>query len=133
MILRPDVFHELIVGDAKSSAPVRVPTDYWPITPQRYPRENDPLQTDIVRCNKIGTPATETRIVSPGEKIGFHIANSTAGYPLTISPEDAMIYHEGPAAFYIAKAPGSVDGWDGKDGEWIKVLFKDRDRSDLRN
>jgi len=122
-----DTFYELIVNDAMSSAPVRVPTDLNPISRlvNLQTGASNPFLTNDVTCNKIGTPASETRVVSPGDQIGFHVAN-TSGYPYTLAPGVAFVYHKGPMAFYVAQPPdrGEVKDWDGKNGSWIKASFQ---------
>ncbi|KAF8153812.1 glycoside hydrolase [Crassisporium funariophilum] len=75
----------------------------------RKPANNSPVESvssSMIRCNTAVTSATETVTVSPGSTIGFKLDNS--------------LYHSGPAAIYIAKAPSSVAGWDGG-GSWVKI------------
>ncbi|KAF9051971.1 glycoside hydrolase [Panaeolus papilionaceus] len=59
-----------------------------------------------LRCYTSGTTAG-TATVSAGQTIGIR-ANQA-------------IYHPGVANVYMAKAPGSVNGWDGSGTVWFKV------------
>ncbi|KAF9007111.1 hypothetical protein BDQ17DRAFT_1389202 [Cyathus striatus] len=34
---------------------------------------------------------------------------------------DNTVYHSGPAAIYLGKAPGSVASWDGSGASWFKI------------
>jgi hypothetical protein len=69
---------------------------------------HDITSTDV-RCNVNPSPATETVTVAPGEKIGFQLSN--------------FMYHQGPVAIYLGKAPGSAAAWDGSGKNWFKVDF----------
>jgi len=62
-----------------------------------------------MRCNSPQTTAAETVNVSPGATIGFKLDNT--------------LYHQGPAAIYISKAPGDAASYDGS-GSWVKVRQK---------
>ncbi|KIM28933.1 glycoside hydrolase family 61 protein, partial [Serendipita vermifera MAFF 305830] len=61
-----------------------------------------------VRCN-LGAAArtTGTLTVAAGSTATFKVASS--------------ISHVGPLLFYMAKAPGSVNGWDGSGNVWFKI------------
>ena len=43
-------------------------------------------------------------------------AGSTIGFKL-----DNTLYHSGPAAMYLGKAPGRAADWDGSGANWFKV------------
>ncbi|KAF9051856.1 fungal cellulose binding domain-containing protein [Panaeolus papilionaceus] len=58
------------------------------------------------RCYTSGTSAT-TASVNAGSTIGFRASQA--------------IYHPGVLNVYMAKAPGSVNGWDGSGQVWFKV------------
>jgi len=47
--------------------------------------------------------------VAAGSKVGFQ---TTGG---------VKVFHVGPAALYLGKAPGSVADWDGSGQTWFKV------------
>jgi len=76
----------------------------------RQPVNNTPVQsvtsTQMI-CNTNTNTASQTVSVTPGTTVGFKLDNT--------------LYHQGPAAIYIAKAPGSAAGWDGAGGSWLKV------------
>ncbi|CAA7263969.1 unnamed protein product [Cyclocybe aegerita] len=76
----------------------------------RQPRNNSPVEnvnSQEMRCNTAFTSAAETVNVSPGSTIGFRLDNT--------------LYHQGPVAIYIARAPGSVASWDGNGASWVKI------------
>ncbi|KAK7046139.1 hypothetical protein VNI00_007142 [Paramarasmius palmivorus] len=61
-----------------------------------------------MRCNVNPTAATETVTVAAGSEIGFLLDNT--------------LYHAGPAAIYLGKAPGdSASSWDGSGANWFKI------------
>ena len=45
--------------------------------------------------------------VPAGSSIGFRLDNT--------------LYHSGPAAIYLGKAPGKAAEWDGSGARWFKV------------
>ncbi|GLB44352.1 putative glycoside hydrolase family 61 protein [Lyophyllum shimeji] len=92
------IWHTLIAGSTTSSAAVREPLNNSPVT--------DVTSNDI-RCNVIPTPATETVTVAAGSTIGFQLDNT--------------IYHQGPAAIYLGKAPSTAASWDGSGANWFKI------------
>jgi hypothetical protein len=74
------------------------------------PLNNSPVQdvtSKDITCNVNPTPATETVQVKAGGKIGFKLDNT--------------IYHQGPAAIYLGKAPTTAAAWDGSGQNWFKV------------
>lgn len=60
-----------------------------------------------MRCNVDPSAARETVSVAAGSTIGFAL--------------DKAIFHEGPAAIYLGKAPGAAANWDGSGANWFKV------------
>lgn len=92
-----DIWHTLIAGNTQSTAAVRQPINNSPVEDVTSPN---------IRCN-INTPATQTVSVAAGSTIGFILDNT--------------LYHSGPAAIYLGKAPGSVASWDGSGANWFKV------------
>ncbi|CAA7267186.1 unnamed protein product [Cyclocybe aegerita] len=58
------------------------------------------------RCYTSSTTA-QTATVTAGSQLGFRLSQA--------------IYHAGVANVYMAKAPGSVNGWDGSGQVWFKV------------
>ncbi|KAF9039278.1 glycosyl hydrolase family 61-domain-containing protein [Panaeolus papilionaceus] len=93
------IFDTLIAGTTTSTKAVRKPAENSPITDINSPN---------LRCNVNTSPATETVSVAAGSKIGFKISNQ-------------KIYHLGPAAMYLGKAPGSAAEWDGGGQSWFKI------------
>ncbi|KAF9468449.1 glycoside hydrolase [Collybia nuda] len=92
------IWTTLIAGDSTSSRAVRKPQNNMPIKPV--------TSTDM-RCNVNPFPASETVTVSAGSTIGFQL--------------DGTVYHPGPAAIYLGKAPGSAASWDGSGANWFKI------------
>ncbi|RDB18102.1 putative endo-beta-1,4-glucanase D [Hypsizygus marmoreus] len=92
------IFNTLIAGGTTSSAAVRQPRDNMPIKP---------VTSASMRCNVNPGKASATVNVAAGSAIGFKL--------------DANIYHAGPAAIYLGKAPGSAASWDGSGANWFKI------------
>ncbi|KAJ2926518.1 hypothetical protein H1R20_g10569, partial [Candolleomyces eurysporus] len=92
------IFKTLLAGSKSSTAAVREPKSVEPM--------HDITSTDV-RCNVDPSPALETVAISPGEKIGFQLSN--------------YMYHQGPVAIYLGKAPGSAAAWDGSGKNWFKI------------
>ncbi|KAF8993242.1 glycoside hydrolase family 61 protein [Cyathus striatus] len=68
----------------------------------RQPQSNSPVHaytSNDIRCNTVS--------VAAGDKIGF-ILNS-------------KMYHQGPVAIYLGKAPKKASSWDGSGGHWFKI------------
>ncbi|KAF9461696.1 glycoside hydrolase family 61 protein [Collybia nuda] len=92
------IWTTLIAGDKTSTRAVRQPQNNSPVIPV--------TSTDM-RCNTNPSSAAETVTVAAGSTIGFNL--------------DASIYHAGPAAIYLGKAPGSAASWDGSGANWFKI------------
>lgn len=92
------IWTTLIAGSTNSTAAVRQPLTNSPVT--------DVTSNDI-RCNVNPTPATQTVSVAAGSTIGFILDNT--------------IYHLGPAAIYLGKAPSTAASWDGSGANWFKI------------
>jgi hypothetical protein len=74
------------------------------------PLSNSPVESvtsNDILCNVSPTPATETVDVAPGATIGFKLDNT--------------LYHLGPAAIYLGKAPSTAATWDGSGQSWFKI------------
>ncbi|KAF9526232.1 hypothetical protein CPB83DRAFT_837589 [Crepidotus variabilis] len=104
------VFGELVVGDSTGEIlyhnAVRQPRSYYPLW-----LFNDDISSNRIRCNDVTQNATETVTVKPGQIVGLAINASESVLP--------SIYHTGPAALYLSKAPGLAQDYVG-DGDWIK-------------
>ncbi|KAH9476534.1 putative endo-beta-1,4-glucanase D [Psilocybe cubensis] len=92
------IWNTLIAGSTTSSAAVRQPINNSPVTS---------VTSNDVRCNVSPGAASQTVSVSAGSTIGFKLDNT--------------LYHQGPAAIYLGKAPGSVASWDGSGANWFKI------------
>ncbi|KAK0451192.1 glycosyl hydrolase family 61-domain-containing protein [Desarmillaria tabescens] len=92
------IWTTLIAGSTTSTGAVRLPQNNSPVT--------DVESTDIT-CNVNPSPATETVSVAAGSTIGFILDNT--------------IYHQGPAAIYLGKAPSTAASWDGSGANWFKI------------
>lgn len=92
------IFNVLIAGDKTSTNAVRRPQNNSPVSP---------LASPDMRCNVSPGQATETVTVNAGDTIGFRT--------------DSNIYHQGPAAIYLGKAPDSAASWDGSGASWFKI------------
>lgn len=93
-----DIWNTLVAGSTTSMAAVRQPLNNSPV--------QDVTSNDIT-CNVSPSPATETVSIAPGSTIGFKLDNT--------------LYHQGPAAIYLGKAPSSAASWDGSGSNWFKV------------
>jgi len=74
------------------------------------PLSNSPVTSVTspdITCNVNPTPATETVQVAAGATIGFKLDNT--------------LYHPGPAAIYLGKAPSTAASWDGSGANWFKI------------
>ncbi|KAF9051864.1 glycoside hydrolase family 61 protein [Panaeolus papilionaceus] len=60
-----------------------------------------------LRCYTSSTASPGTATVAAGQTIGFRASQA--------------LYHAGVVNVYMAKAPGSVSGWDGSGTVWFKV------------
>lgn len=94
-----DIWTTLLAGGTQSTAAVRQPLNNSPV---------ESASSADQRCNRTPRPATETVNVSAGSSIGFRLDNN--------------LYHSGPAAIYLGKAPGNAADWDGSGANWFKVL-----------
>jgi len=92
------IWYNLIAGSTTSTAAVRQPVNNSPVTSVTSPD---------VTCNIVGTAATQTVTVASGSTIGFQLDNT--------------IYHLGPAAIYLGKAPSTAASWDGSGANWFKI------------
>ncbi|KAL0948403.1 hypothetical protein HGRIS_010985 [Hohenbuehelia grisea] len=92
------IWHILNAGGTSSSAAVRKPFNNSPV---------EQVSSTNMRCNVNPGQATQTVTVSAGSSIGFSLDNS--------------LFHPGPAAIYLGKAPGSVASWDGSGNNWFKI------------
>ncbi|KZV97643.1 glycoside hydrolase family 61 protein [Exidia glandulosa HHB12029] len=94
------IWTTLLAGSTTSTAAVRQPLNNSPVT--------SPTSSDFT-CNVIGTPATQTVNVTAGSTVGFKLDNT--------------IYHLGPAAIYLGKAPSGTTAaaWNGSGASWIKI------------
>ncbi|KAF5324080.1 hypothetical protein D9619_011224 [Psilocybe cf. subviscida] len=92
------IFKTLLVGSKSSTQAVRQPQDNSPL---------HDITSDYVRCNKDPGNASETVTIAAGQKIGFQL--------------DTAMYHEGPVAIYLGKAPSSAAAWDGSGQNWFKI------------
>ncbi|KAG6823900.1 hypothetical protein H0H92_008669 [Tricholoma furcatifolium] len=92
------IFNNLIYGTQNSTAAVREAQNNSPV---------QPVTSTNMRCNVNPYPATDTVSVNAGDTIGFDLS--------------AAIFHEGPAAIYLGKAPGTAAEWDGSGANWFKI------------
>ncbi|TFK42122.1 glycoside hydrolase [Crucibulum laeve] len=92
------IFNTLIAGSKTSTKAVRLPQNNSPV--------HDYTGSEIT-CNLNPSPADETVSVNAGDTIGFKV--------------DAALYHKGPVAIYLGKAPGSAANWDGAGQNWFKI------------
>ncbi|KAF5354816.1 hypothetical protein D9756_005635 [Leucocoprinus leucothites] len=92
------IWNTLIAGSTTSSAAVRQPVNNSPVTS---------VTSNDVRCNVNPGAASAVVDVAPGATVGFKLDNT--------------LYHQGPAAIYLGKAPGSVSSWDGSGSNWFKI------------
>ncbi|TFK37301.1 glycoside hydrolase family 61 protein [Crucibulum laeve] len=92
------IWNTLIAGSTTTSAAVRLPINNSPVTS---------VTSNDVRCNVSPGAASQTVSVPAGSTIGFKLDNT--------------LYHQGPAAIYLGKAPSSVASWDGSGASWFKI------------
>ncbi|KAF8663648.1 hypothetical protein AX16_000890 [Volvariella volvacea WC 439] len=92
------IWTTLIAGSTTTSAAVRQPPNNSPV---------ESATSNNLRCNVNPAAASQTVSVAPGSTIGFILDNT--------------VYHAGPAAIYLGKAPGSVASWDGSGANWFKI------------
>lgn len=95
-----DIFSTLFTSSESSTAAIRKPVENAPV--------NDITSPGVV-CNVGLSPATETVTVAAGSTIGFKLE------------QGKTIYHKGPAAMYLGRAPGKAADWDGSGSSWFKV------------
>ncbi|KAH0579512.1 hypothetical protein H2248_002367 [Termitomyces sp. 'cryptogamus'] len=93
------IFNQLLVNGQANTAAVRQPQNNSPVKPV--------TSTDM-RCNVSPGHATDTVSVNAGDSIGFGISVG-------------KVYHQGPAAIYLGKAPGAASAWDGSGTNWFKI------------
>jgi len=91
------IWNTLIAGSTTSTAAVRQPINNSPVIS---------ASSSTLSCN-VNTAATATVSVAAGSTIGFKLDNT--------------IYHLGPAAIYLGKAPSTAAAWDGTGAEWFKI------------
>ncbi|KAF9526237.1 cellulose-growth-specific protein [Crepidotus variabilis] len=92
------IWNTLIAGSTSTTAAVRQPLNNSPVTS---------VSSNDVRCNVSPGAASQTVSVASGSTLGFKLDNT--------------LYHQGPAAIYLGKAPSSVASWDGSGANWFKI------------
>ncbi|KAG8722339.1 hypothetical protein FRC08_003782 [Ceratobasidium sp. 394] len=96
------IFNKLIVNGVTGAAfaNIRPVPNNSPVTS---------VTVNDIRCNVGGTSggSTTTATTSAGSTVGFVLDNT--------------VYHQGPLAVYLGKAPGSVSTWDGSGANWFKI------------
>ncbi|KAJ8085620.1 hypothetical protein AAF712_013260 [Marasmius tenuissimus] len=92
------IWTTLIAGSTQSNAAVRQPPINSPV---------EDVTSNNIRCNANPAPASETVSVAAGSTIGFKLDNT--------------LYHQGPAAIYLGKAPSTAASWDGSGANWFKI------------
>ncbi|KAK7030857.1 hypothetical protein VNI00_013966 [Paramarasmius palmivorus] len=92
------IWSTLIAGGTTSTAAVRQPINNNPV-------EN--VSSRDMTCNVNPSPASDTVTVAAGSTIGFKLDNT--------------LYHQGPAAIYLGKAPSTAASWDGSGANWFKI------------
>lgn len=97
-----DRFETLVFGSKISTKAVRRPAENAPI---------HNWNSSEITCNINTTNATETVSVAAGSQIGFKL------------DDNKTIYHPGPVAIYLGKAPKKVANWDGSGKRWFKVFI----------
>ncbi|KAF8066930.1 glycoside hydrolase [Lyophyllum atratum] len=98
------IWYNLMTGSTTSTAAIRQPLSNYPI-------EIENVTSTIMTCNVDPTPATETVSVSAGSVIGFQLK----------SESNNQVFHEGPAAIYLGKAPSTAASWNGSGANWFKI------------
>jgi len=94
------IFRTLLTSTGSSDAAVRRPAENSPI---------HDITSSGATCNVGLSPATETVSVSAGSLIGFKLGAGTT------------VFHKGPAAMYLGKAPERAADWDGSGQNWFKI------------
>ncbi|KAF9442033.1 lytic polysaccharide monooxygenase [Macrolepiota fuliginosa MF-IS2] len=92
------IWTTLVAGGTQSTAAVRQPINNSPVTS---------VTSNDIRCNTSPGAATATADVAPGATVGFGLDNT--------------LYHQGPAAIYLGKAPSTAASWDGSGSSWFKI------------
>ncbi|KAG7443768.1 glycoside hydrolase family 61 protein [Guyanagaster necrorhizus] len=92
------IWTTLVAGDTVSKTAVRQPPSNSPVLD---------VTSDDIRCNVSPANATATVSVAAGDIVGFQLDNT--------------IYHLGPAALYLGKAPSTAADWDGSGANWFKI------------
>lgn len=95
-----DIWTTLIAGGTTSTAAVRQPINNSPV-------EIGAISSNNIRCNVSPGAASATVPVAAGSSITFKLDNT--------------LYHSGPAAIYLGKAPSTAASWDGSGANWFKV------------
>ncbi|KAJ2933496.1 hypothetical protein H1R20_g3579, partial [Candolleomyces eurysporus] len=92
------IFKTLLAGSKSSTQAVREPQSVEPIRD---------ITSTAARCNLNPSTANETVSIAAGDKVGFQLSN--------------FMYHQGPVAIYLGKAPGKAQDWDGSGQSWFKI------------
>lgn len=100
------VFHQLTTGGTTYPPWTYIRRNSNPEWLQNGPVED--LSSTDLRCNVGGQSSngTETITVRAGDQFTFH--------------SDVTVYHAGPVALYMSKAPGAAADYDGS-GQWFKI------------
>ncbi|PFH46218.1 lytic polysaccharide monooxygenase [Amanita thiersii Skay4041] len=92
------IWTTLIAGSTTTTTAVRQPLSNSPV---------EDVTSNNIRCNINSGPAPDTVSVAAGSTIGFKLDNT--------------LYHQGPAAIYLGKAPSTAASWDGSGANWFKI------------
>ncbi|KAJ7588560.1 glycosyl hydrolase family 61-domain-containing protein [Mycena floridula] len=92
------IWTTLIAGSTTSTDAVRMPVNNSPVTS---------VTSNDITCNVNPGAASTTVSVAAGSTIGFKLDNT--------------LYHLGPAAIYLGKAPTTAAAWDGSGANWFKI------------
>ncbi|KAF8055221.1 glycosyl hydrolase family 61-domain-containing protein [Lyophyllum atratum] len=92
------IWYSLTAGGSTSTTAIRQPVNNSPV---------QSVTSNDIRCNTSPGAATSTVSVAAGSSITFTLDNS--------------IYHLGPAAIYLGKAPSTAASWDGSGANWFKI------------
>ncbi|KAF5378572.1 hypothetical protein D9615_007129 [Tricholomella constricta] len=92
------IWTTLVAGGTTTNAAIRQPISNSPV---------ESATSNNLRCNVSPGAATQTVSVAAGSSVTFKLDNT--------------LYHQGPAAIYLGKAPGSVASWDGSGSNWFKI------------
>ncbi|KDN34817.1 hypothetical protein RSAG8_12115, partial [Rhizoctonia solani AG-8 WAC10335] len=97
-----DIFNKLIVNGATGVA-------FGNIRPVSSNSPVEDVSSPSMRCNVGGASGngTTTTTFSAGSTVGFVLDNT--------------IYHPGPLAVYMGKAPTTAASWDGSGANWFKI------------